>query len=299
MSVLLIYRCRSDMAVRLLCGTAGGPSALAGAVAEERLDELFAVEYAQLVDAFSDADVTDRDVELVADADYHAAFGCAVEFGDGERSDLRRLRELPGLLESVLSGRAVQHEHHLVRRAGNYLAHDVADFGQLVHQVDLVVQTARRVDQHHVGAAGNTGVQGDPAHLMTHDFHNKRAPVRGGRGMDAVDGVGGDIHRALETERHIGAPKVVIDRFGQANHVEAFLAEQVGGFLRSVAAQHNQTVEAEFLIIFFHGLYFIQAVFIGFAHLLERLTGRAQNGAAFGENARKIVSAKRQKANRD
>lgn len=85
------------MAVRLLCGTAGGPSALAGAVAEERLDELFAVEYAQLVDAFSDADVTDRDVELVADADYHAAFGRAVEFGDGERSDLRRLRELPGL----------------------------------------------------------------------------------------------------------------------------------------------------------------------------------------------------------
>ena len=57
------------MAVRLLCGTAGGPSALAGAVAEERLDELFAVEYAQLVDAFADADVTDRDVELVADAD--------------------------------------------------------------------------------------------------------------------------------------------------------------------------------------------------------------------------------------
>jgi len=45
------------------------------------------------------ADVTDRDVELVADADYHAAFGRAVEFGDGERSDLRRLRELPGLLE--------------------------------------------------------------------------------------------------------------------------------------------------------------------------------------------------------
>ena len=78
MSVLLIYRCRSDMAVRLLCGTAGGPSALAGAVAEERLDELFAVEYAQLVDAFSNADVTDRDVELVADADYHAAFGRAV-----------------------------------------------------------------------------------------------------------------------------------------------------------------------------------------------------------------------------
>ena len=67
------------MAVRLLCGTAGGPSALAGAVAEERLDELFAVEYAQLVDAFSNADVTDRDVELVADADYHAAFGRAVE----------------------------------------------------------------------------------------------------------------------------------------------------------------------------------------------------------------------------
>ena len=67
------------MAVRLLCGIAGGPSALAGAVAEERLDELFAVEYAQLVDAFSDADVADRDVELVADADYHAAFGRAVE----------------------------------------------------------------------------------------------------------------------------------------------------------------------------------------------------------------------------
>ena len=198
------------MAVRLLCGTAGGPSALAGAVAEERLDELFAVEYAQLVDAFSNADVTDRDVELVADADYHAAFGRAVEFGDGERSDLRRLRELPGLLESVLSGRAVQHEHHLVRRAGDHLAHDVADFGQLVHQVDLVVQTARRVDQHHVGAVGlgrGQRVERHRCRVGTHLLTDHRGSRTVGPDLELVDGGG--------AERVGGADPDLLSGFGE------------------------------------------------------------------------------------
>ena len=48
-------------------------------VAEQGVHELPAVENAELVDAFPDPDVAHRDVELVADADHHAAFGRAVE----------------------------------------------------------------------------------------------------------------------------------------------------------------------------------------------------------------------------
>ncbi len=62
-------------------------------IAEECIDEFAAVEDPQLVDSLADADVADRDAELVADADHDAAFGRAVELGDRERGDLRGLRE--------------------------------------------------------------------------------------------------------------------------------------------------------------------------------------------------------------
>ena len=63
-------------------------------LSEKAVHEFFAVEYLQLVDSFSHADVAYRDFELVADADHHAAFGRAVELRDRERSHLCRLREL-------------------------------------------------------------------------------------------------------------------------------------------------------------------------------------------------------------
>ena len=121
-------------------------------LAEKGIHKLATVEHTELVDALADTYISYGNMELVADADYHTALGCAVELGDGERCNLRSLRKLTCLLKGVLSRRAIQHEHNLVRSVGNNLRHHVANLRKLVHQSDLIMQTACSVDQHHVGA---------------------------------------------------------------------------------------------------------------------------------------------------
>ena len=47
--------------------------------------------------------------------------------------------------------------------------------------------------------------------------------MRARGGVNVVDALGGDLHGARETERHLGAPGIVIDGFGQCDNVEALL----------------------------------------------------------------------------
>ena len=56
-----------------------------------------------MVDAFADADVFDRNLELVGDANDHAAFGGAVELGQRESIDLGGGGELLCLFDGVLA----------------------------------------------------------------------------------------------------------------------------------------------------------------------------------------------------
>ena len=110
--------------------------------------------------------------------------------------------------------------------------------------------------------------------------------------MDAVDDVGGNVHRTLEAEGHVGTPQVVVDGFGQADNVDAVLRKQVCGLVGAVAAQNDQTVEFIFFAGFQHlfqsGL---AAVFLRRqAHRFERLAGGSQNGTAQCQDARKIIA---------
>ena len=51
--------------------------------------------------------------------------------------------------------------------------------------------------------------------LFAHDLDAHDAAVAAGRGVDAVNDVGGDIHRRMEAERDVGAIDVVVDGLGQ------------------------------------------------------------------------------------
>ena len=64
-----------------------------------------------------------------------------------------RLLELLRLADRVLAGVAVEHEQHLVRRAGQLLAHHALDLRELVHQALVGLQAAGGVDDHDVEAA--------------------------------------------------------------------------------------------------------------------------------------------------
>src|SRR3954464_1892873 len=70
---------------------------------EERLDELVRVELLEVGHLLADAHVAHGNLQLLADADDHAALGRAVELGEHEPRHSQRLVELPRLLDGVLA----------------------------------------------------------------------------------------------------------------------------------------------------------------------------------------------------
>ena len=58
--------------------------------------------------------------------------------------------------------------------------------------------------EHDVGAAGDARVHGDPARVAAHHLHDHHPVVALGRGVQPVDGVGGDLHRGVEPEGEVG-----------------------------------------------------------------------------------------------
>ena len=144
-------------------------------------------------------------------------------------------------------------------------------------------------DEDDVRAAGDARVQRQPADLVAHDLDDEDTVVRGGGGVDVVDSFGGDVHGALEAEGHVGAVDVVVDGLGQVDDVEALFAQEVGRLLRAVAAEDDQTVQTQLVVVLLHGLDLVQTLFVRHAHHLEGLAGGAQYGAALGEDAGKVA----------
>ena len=136
---------------------------------EKRAHEFAAVEDLEVIYLLAHSDELDRNLELVADADDHAALCGAVKLCDGQCADRGCLCELPGLDEAVLACGAVDDEQDLVRGVRNHLRHHVLYLRQLVHQVHLVVKTAAHVADGVVEwrhAAGLVVILGDVFHLV-------------------------------------------------------------------------------------------------------------------------------------
>src|SRR3569833_2622362 len=85
---------------------------------EQGLDEIAGIERPQVVDAFADADETDRQLHLLGNCENNAALGGADELGEDEAGATYRLVELARLIERNLAGAGVDHAQGLVRRGG-------------------------------------------------------------------------------------------------------------------------------------------------------------------------------------
>ena len=79
-------------------------------------------------------------------------------------------------------------------------------------------------NQDNIRAAGNSRMEREPAHLMSHDLYDKYPAMGRGGCMDTVDGVRRNVYRALEAKGHIRSPKIVVDRLGESDHIQALLA---------------------------------------------------------------------------
>src|SRR6478609_7452477 len=126
-------------------GKAAWPRATSAAGSrDDRVDERLGVEGREVVGPLAQAHELDRHPELALHRHDDATLRGAVELGEHDAGDVHRLGEDLRLLEAVLARRRVEDEQHLVDRA--LLLDDALDLAELVHEVDLVVQAAGRVD---------------------------------------------------------------------------------------------------------------------------------------------------------
>lgn len=132
--------------------------------------------------------------------------------------------------------------------------------------------------QDDVGAAGQAGVQGDPAGVPAHDLDDEGAVVALGGGVQPVDRLHGDVDGGVEAEGVVGRAEVVVDRLGHADDVDAQLV-QLGGDAQGVlAADRDQRVHAlrgEVLLDPLHAVLDLERVG----------AGRAEDGAAARQDA--------------
>jgi len=89
----------------------------------------------QFIDSFTDADIADRDFELIGDSDSHATFGGTIQFGKGECGYIGGLGEVFGLFDGVLAGGGIEYEQYFMRSTGHTFGDGVFYFAEFLHEV--------------------------------------------------------------------------------------------------------------------------------------------------------------------
>ncbi len=92
--------------------------------------------------------------------------------------------------------------------------------------------------------ARDARVQRDPPRVAAHDLDDEDALVRLGGAVQAVDGLGGDGHGRVETERRLRVRQIVVDRLGHADDGLALVAEAGRDAEGAVAADRDERVGA-------------------------------------------------------
>src|SRR5208282_1233854 len=107
---------------------------------------------------FAYSDEPDRQLETVGDRHDYAALGRAVELRQDYAGQRHGVAEDFRLAERVLTGGRVEHQDSLVRRARELASDYARDLLELLHQVNLGLQAAGRIDQDRAGLARDGGL---------------------------------------------------------------------------------------------------------------------------------------------
>ena len=94
-------------------------------------------------------------------------------------------------------------------------------------------------------AGGKTHIEGEIACVATHDLHHGAALVGLHGVAEAVDALHGGVGGGVETDGIVGADDVVINGAGDAHHGDAVTAQILCAAERTVAADGDNTVEAQ------------------------------------------------------
>ena len=106
--------------------------------------------------------------------------------------------------------------------------------------------------------------------------------VRGA--VQAVDGVGGDAQRGIETEGDFCAENIVVDRLGQGDDVQAFLLQLQCVLLRAATAETDQRIQVVCMVVLDNHIGHVLGL-AAYLHLVRLVAAGAENGTADREDA--------------
>ena len=140
---------------------------------------------------------------------------------------------------------------------------------------------------------GNARLERNPAGVAPHQFDYHYAVMGFGRGVQLVDGVGGGVHGRVKAECNFSRRQIVVNGFGHADDFHALMEEFQRNLLRAVAADGDDSVNAQLAGVGNYLVGNIASDFLTILHgsVLERIAavGGTEDGAATGEDAADIL----------
>src|SRR5712671_6803140 len=144
-------------------------------------------------------------------------------------------------------------------------------------------------NENDVCPAANAGLERDPAAVASHDLDHHDAMMRSTGRVNLIDGVAHGVQRGVEAECNLCGRKIVVDGLGHTHNLHALLEELVANFLRSIAADGNGGIDAQFARV---GHHLIRDVARNLLAVLDHLemkrfaaVGGAEDRAAAGQDA--------------
>ena len=156
--------------------------------------------------------------------------------------------DLVGDAAESIESESVGGKFHLFRRLDPFGDHDHRVFASLpVATLDYLghsFEVDRDLrDENGVGTRGNPGVDGDPSLGATHYLAQDHAVVRLGRRGQTINGLRGDLHRGVESEREVGSSDVVVDRLGHADNSDPVVRQLECCSECAVSSDHHEGVD--------------------------------------------------------
>ena len=168
---------------------------------------------------------------------------------------------------------------------------------------DLVYPIRDLWNQDDIRSSGNSGVQGQPANLVPHDLDDKDTVphdlddkdtvVRCRRRVDAVNRLRRDIDSAVEPERHVSSPDIIVNGLRQMDDIESLLAQKIRCLLAPVPPEDIQAVQAKLVVVLHHRFNLVQPVLVRVIDRLEGRAGRSKDCSALCQNAREILACQK------
>src|SRR5262245_20225510 len=158
------------------------------------------------------------------------------DFADTPQSKLATFH-VPFHLFAVLRSRAFSSDNHSSKVTGR--------FARIDHARDFLVIERDFGNQNDIRATGNAALQRYPPSVPSHHFDYNDPSMASRRSVQPVQRVHYYVNGRIETERGCCRFKIVVDRLGYADAVDAGLLQLLRSHQRAVAADNDQCSHAE------------------------------------------------------